>query len=64
MAKLMLFYLSVLAAASCMLQLSLCQECSELDVGNDGEPESGQHRVHDAKFSSCEAGDKINDCVN
>ena len=52
--------------ASCMLQLSLCQteECSELDVGNDGEPESGQHRVHDAKFSSYEAGDKINDCVN
>lgn len=27
-----------------MLEVSFCQECSELDVGNNGEPESGKYR--------------------
>ena len=43
MVRLMLSSLSVLVAVTCMLQLSLCQECSELDVENDGQPESGKH---------------------
>ena len=29
-----------------MLQVSLCQECSELDVGNNGEPESGEQSCY------------------